>query len=664
MNLPKWVYGVLLVALTGCQSFQAPSMAWLGMPSLDFRANNSDNSDDDEFETSVNTKLIGEHTTVAGLNVVTLQGVGLVVGLNGTGGDPPPSVYRTELLKEMRRRKVPKPNQILRSPNTALVVVRAYLPPLVRKKDRFDVEVRIPGNSEATSLAGGWLMECLLSEQAIVPGRGVLEGHITAKAAGPILISTGQGSNEDLAGVVRRGNVLGGGFSLQERNMALYLRNDFKSIRNAKRIANKIGRRFFQYNKHGIRVPLATAKTDQRVELKIQDRYRDNFPRYLQVIRNIPFRETKVAQRVRMQRLMKKLNDPPTSEKAALQLEAIGQDSIAILKDALKNKQLEVRFHAAVALAYLGDASGLRDLAQAAREEPAFRVFAFAAMAALEDAETHVVLRELANETSPETRYGAIRALTTLDKNDPFVRGEKLNEQFRMRVLNTSGPPMVHLTRHKMAEIVLFGADQRFSTPLALRAGRHILVTASPQSGHVIISRHSEGLRKTVSTRVADVIRTVAEFGATYPDVAGMLTQAHHRSHLPGTLEIDALPEAGRTFYRNRKQTKPGQKPTKGRKARLGRATMSPNLFAGGKLGNDAEARKDRVGKAGLIDISEDEEEEQSEEGKEEEKKMKKKNPWYDPLGLFQRESKQRTEPDLPDSKRKRKRKESDKEDE
>eukprot|EP00913_Durusdinium_trenchii_P028289 g26517.t1 len=549
MNLSKCVCGVLLASLAGCQSIYAPSMASLNIPKFDFdrwefRANNSD----DDLESSVSTKLIGDHTTVAGLNVVTLQGVGLVVGLNGTGGDPPPSVYRSELLKEMRRRKVNRPNEILRSPNTALVVVRAYLPPLVQKKDRFDVEVRIPGNSDATSLDGGYLMECLLSEQAIIPGRGVLSGHITAKAAGPILISATQGSNEKLAGVVRRGNVLGGGFSLQERDMALYLRNDFKSIRNAKRIADKIGRRFFQYNKSGIRVPLATAKTDQRVVLKIQDKYRDNFPRYLQVIRSIPFRETKVAQRVRMQKLKQDLNNPPKAEIAALRLEAIGQDSVVILKEALQNKSLEVRFHAAVALAYLGDASGLPTLAEAARTEPAFRVFAFAAMAAIEDAETNLLLRELANETSAETRYGAIRALTTLDKHDPFIRGEELNGQFRLRALNTSGPAMVHLTRHRMAEIVLFGANQRFSTPLALRAGRDILITASPQSEHVIITKYNENKRKVVSSRIADVIRTVAEFGASYPDVAGMLTQAHQRKHLPGTLEIDALPEAGLGF--------------------------------------------------------------------------------------------------------------------
>ncbi|GAB4137056.1 MAG: hypothetical protein Tsb009_04410 [Planctomycetaceae bacterium] len=640
MKRSKCACGFLILLVAGCQSFQAPSLTAMKMPSwnlptfdfrrMEFRAQNEKDEDED-FESSIQTKMIGQHTTVAGLNVITLQGVGLVVGLNGTGGDPPPSVYRSELLKEMRKRKVYKPNQILRSPNTAMVVVRAYLPPLVRKGDRFDVEVRIPGNSKATSLAGGKLLECLLTEQAIVPGRGVLEGHVFAKASGPILISVAEGSQDDLAGVVRRGSILGGGYSLKNRDMALYLRNDFKSVRNAKRIADKIGQRFFDYNRSGLREPLAEAKTNQKVVLKIQERYRDNYPRYLQVIRNIPFRETRIAQRVRMQKLKKQLHIPAQAERAAIQLEAIGQETIPILKSALKNKNVEVRFHAAVALAYLGDSSGLSVLVDVARDEPAFRVFAFAAIATIDDVEAHVKLRELMNEKSAETRYGAVRALSTMDKNDPFIRGEKMNGQFRLRVLDTKGPPMVHLTRHKKAEIVVFGANQRLSTPLAIRAGRQILITARPQSDHVIISRYDAGKRKVVSTRIADIIRTVSDFGATYPEVASMLTQAYHQKHLPGQLEIDALPEAGRTYYRKRSSSEFESKETgKKRKARIGHSTMAPNLYATGKPGKPKKSSDS--GKASLTDVPEEEGSDAAEE-----KQSSARNPWYDPFGLFQR---------------------------
>ena len=380
---------------------------------------------DSPLETTVQTPMIGEHTTIAGLNLITLQGVGLVTGLDGTGSDAPPSHYREMMLDDMRRRNIKNPNQILASPNTALVIVRAYLPPLVRKGDKFDIEVRVPGESESTSLNGGWLMETYLSEQQIVPGQGLMKGHVFAKAQGPILVSTGEGDKESLAGVLRRGRVLGGGTSTTERDLTIFLRNDFRSFRNAKRIASRIGTRYFTYNEYGLREPLAEAKTDQRIVLKIPPKYKDNYPRYLQTIRNIAFRETTIAKRVRMEKLSEKLNNPRTAEKASLQLEAIGNDAVPVLRQALKNSSLEVRFHASVALAYLEDAEGVPHLAEAARDEPAFRIFAYAALAAVDDAESHLTLRDLMSGTSAETRYGAFRSLTVLDANDPFIRGEK-----------------------------------------------------------------------------------------------------------------------------------------------------------------------------------------------------------------------------------------------
>ena len=54
------------------------------------------------------------------------------------------------------------------------------------------------------------LLETYLSERALVPGQGVMKGHIFAKARGPILISATDGDQNALAGVLRRGQILGG----------------------------------------------------------------------------------------------------------------------------------------------------------------------------------------------------------------------------------------------------------------------------------------------------------------------------------------------------------------------------------------------------------------------------------------------------------------------
>ena len=84
--------------------------------------------------------------------------------------------------------------------------------------------------------------------------------------------------------------------------MALYVRSNFRTYRNITRLADKIGQRFYAYDKYGLREPLAKAQTDQRILLKVHPRYKDNYPRFLQVIQNIPFRETAVSRRIRLQR--------------------------------------------------------------------------------------------------------------------------------------------------------------------------------------------------------------------------------------------------------------------------------------------------------------------------------------------------------------------------
>ncbi len=589
--------------LVGCQglnvpSFSAPQWRWpsLGLPSLNLRSQSPDTNAedlDDEFRDTVRTRFVGDYTTFTGRNLIVVRGVGLVTGLDGTGGDPAASPQREALLDDMRRHNVPLPNRILSDPTTALVIVEARLPPLIRKGERFDVNVVLPDSSNATSLAGGVLLATHLIEQAIIPGEGVKKGHELAIAKGPILALGSSDESPSRAGSLRRGRVLSGGISRIDRDLAIYLRNDSRAIRMARRIATRVGERFYLYNRYGTREPAAEAKNDQRIVLKVQRRYRDNYDRYLQAVRNIAFREDEVARRVRMVKLKEQLRDPQTSEIAAIRLEAIGKPAIPILKTGLKSEILEVRFHSALALAYLEDGSGLKVLAEAARNERAFRVFALAAMATLDEAETHVLLRDLMNEKSNETRYGAFRALWTLDKHDPFIRGENMDGKFRLHVLSTTAgagtsvEPLIHITHHDYAEIVLFGINQQLKTPLALKAGNHIRVNARPGSETVVVSRYQLGtpdLREEVPARIEDVIRKVVEFGANYPDVADMLVAAQQQGNTVASVEIDTLPQAGRIYQRPsvHDDDAPAQ-------ATIGRRNQGPNLYPATSSENDNE---------------------------------------------------------------------------
>jgi hypothetical protein len=535
---------------------------------------------------SGHSKLIGDYIRIADstLGYIKVQGVGLVDRLNGTGEDPPASPYRKEILDEMRRREIKDPQTFLRSMDTALVVVTAYIPPIIRKGEKMDVEIVLPDGSESKSLAGGWLMPCRLTEHALLGGQ-VREGSDLAIATGPILIAAlgeeeGRNSNGHRRGVIPAGATYIG----KDRQLTVGIRSEYRSVRMSTQIANRIGRRFHDYDKHGLQRPMAEAKSDAVLELIVHDRYRDNYPRYLQCIRHMPLRATSVEKHMRLQELGDEIQFGPTSERAALELEAIGVDAIPILKEGLESPELEARFRAAEALAYLGNADGVPALQEAADKEPAFRIFAFAALAALQDGSAARALTELMNHESIETRYGAFRAYSTMAPSDPTVQGIEMEGHFSLHPVESTGRPLVHLTRRKKAEIVLFGANQRFRMPLFLRAGSRILVQGSAKGDRVTIKRIAAGeaaQEREVSAQVAEVIRVCSELGATYPEIVQMLVQAEKQHNLPGQIAIDALPKPGRLYERPPLQD--SEESSGGSQAvdsvQIGGHSLSPNLF-------------------------------------------------------------------------------------
>src|SRR5262245_56239336 len=87
MNHRGWVLGAVLLGLLGC--------AHTGQTR--FQA-----AEDTDKENEV--KTIGDVTSVANADPVPVSGVGLVVGLEGTGGGAPPGAYRTLLEAELRKK--------------------------------------------------------------------------------------------------------------------------------------------------------------------------------------------------------------------------------------------------------------------------------------------------------------------------------------------------------------------------------------------------------------------------------------------------------------------------------------------------------------------------------------------------------------------------------
>ncbi|MEX0642920.1 MAG: flagellar basal body P-ring protein FlgI [Pirellulales bacterium] len=562
----------------------ATAMLWCGCSGPILRPQSPEASL--ELPPMPDVKYVSAHTHPFGMNYVKVEGVSLVTGLAGTGSDPPPTPQRAALLAEMNRRQVDNPNEVLASMNTSLVLARVFLRPGIQEGERVDVEVRTPTQNETTSIRDGWLLPTRLTEMAVL-GEQIRAGHVMAIAAGAVLVDPSADPKKNSA-LATRGRILGGAVVLKSRPLGLVINHQHKSIRISQQIANAINRRFFTFI-NGRKQGVATPKTDEFIDLVIHPRYKDNVARYMQLVANLAIDETAGQRQDRLQFLEQQLRDPLTSATAAMRLEAIGDDQAKeILRHGVASTDLEARFYAAEALAYLDDTAAVIPLAEVARHEPAFRVNALAAMSAMDDVMAYDALRSLLEVRSAETRYGAFRALWAMNDHDPFVRGERLNDQFHYHVLDVPGPNMIHVTWSHVPEVVLYGKDQEFKLPMVLDAGRNIMVNGL-SGGKITVSKFATGSdpqQRTTSARVDEVIRAIVELGGTYPDVVQALQQARSDGALVSRFEVDALPQPGRAYDRHATDfstddagtTEPDE-PAGNQGAPLEVASPLPNLF-------------------------------------------------------------------------------------
>jgi hypothetical protein len=548
---------------------------------------------DEEPVKDLGVMTIGDVTDVGNAGPMVVSGIGLVVGLEGTGGSPTGNL-RTMLEEDLRKKKVRNGTELLNSPNNALVTVTAIIPPGARKGDPIDVEVALPQGSKATSLRGGYLMDCHLrvyeSTRNLAPEHDrenrILGSNVFAKAAGPLLVGIGGPDDEDRQ---RKGRIWEGGVSFIDRPFYLVLKNDQKFAKVANAVANRINASFqddpkrrFEALQHKRLMVLgevanqlnetfkmpsmgkgetAKAANPEVVYVKAPWEYRLNPERYLRVVRLVPLQESPETAGKYRDDLQEMLLDPAQAVRAALRLEALGKGSMPALREGLKSEHPLVRFCAAEALTYLGSTSGVEELATLAAGHDSLRAWALMALASLDEPVCSDKLAELMTSPHPELRYGAFRALRLLKESqpDPRVGGEQFNESFWVHRVASESPPLVHFTVSQRAEVVLFGKGHVLTPPLKLLAGQEFTVTADAGEGRCNVGRfmHRQGKieRRQCSLRLDDVLRTMGEMGAQYTDVVELLRSLEEQrgltcsvrvNALPGTMAIEDLAASGR----------------------------------------------------------------------------------------------------------------------
>ena len=518
-----------------------------------------------EFEKLVEeedtTKFVGDLATTWGDRWAKIEGVALVTQLNGTGSNPPPSPVLEQLKKEMQTHEVRGSKDALASKDTAMVLVGGYIPPGAQKGDTFDLKVSVPPRSRTESLRAGWVMPARM-RQVVIADRALHSGDVAGIGQGEILVDALFNTSNDKADEKadeKHGRVIGGGVVMQPRLFGLGIFDEHSSVRTSAMIGAAINARFHYFNR-GEQAGVAKPLRDNQVELAMHHRYKHNFDRYKYVILNIAVGETPAERAVRLLKLERMLQEPITAQRAAIRLEAIGQDAVPILRKGAAASDPEVRFYAAESLAYLDEPSAAKPLYEAARDERAFRWRAMTALAAMENPSAQDALIDLLDSPSAETRYGAFRSLRVSDPSDPLVRGQVLAKSFGFHTIGSKAVPVIHFAKSNRPEIVMFGPPQRIDPPAFLFAGKEIMIKGVDRD-KLKVSSFKPG-KETASVfcepTVNDLVHAIVELGGGYQEILIAIQSAKDGGYLDARVEVGALPSAARSYHRSQETDKSG----------------------------------------------------------------------------------------------------------
>jgi hypothetical protein len=518
---------------------------------------------------------VGMKTMPDNMGPIAASGVGLVYRLQpGTGSSAPAGSWRQMLEHSLKKQGFTNLRELLDDPNrtTSLVIVSAVVPPGARKGEAVDIEVTLPEESKTTSLKGGVLLACELTDydttgnlKSVVhggrggtPGGSLLLGNVWAKAEGPVVAgtvvplskpdeATPAAEPRDRAPeppTLRAGRVWGGGRVTQTRPYYFLLKPGDQTYRMACAVAERLNATFHSTDPAK---KVAEAKTRELVVVNVPHVYRHNHQRFLLVARQVPIVPV-ASDSLYRRSLEDQLLDPATALVAAVKLEALGGDSRRALRMGLESQSPWVRFAAAESLAYLGHTDGAGELARLAEDHPALRAYCLKALAATDDAAFTDRLADMTASSDPALRYGAFIALRLADEHNPTVRGQLLNGSLWVHRVAPGSPGMIHMTTAGRSEVVLFGDGLKFRGPFTLPLGADYTVSMADGEAEVKLTRIVRAGRELEVREVKcppdahAVLAGLAKLGGGHAEAVELLRRADRAQVLAAALVVDAIP--------------------------------------------------------------------------------------------------------------------------
>jgi hypothetical protein len=454
---------------------------------------------------------IGMLTEVFASNATPVRGYALVGGLNGTGSAECPGPVREILekyiLQHFSSSKV-NVNELIRSPDTAVVIVEGIIPPAAAKGQHFDVRVTALPSTQTTSLEGGWLYGADLCEARQL---GISIKSL-ASAEGPVYTDSTTDSADK-----KTGYALGGGSTLDEYKINLTLRQP--DYRIASQIRNRINERFG----YGT----ATALAPGSIELSVPTRHADTKGRFIQLVRATYLTETPELVEKRILSHVRKLASEPNKNANEMALEAIGNAALPKLAAILGAPDYDVQFRAARCMANLGDPRAREILWSIAGDKQApNRLEAIGAIIdSFARADVVPLLRILLQDDDFRVRLAAYENLVRL--KDTVISRKLIAESFYLDTISAPGKPAIFVSRREQARVALFGAPIYCQSNLFVETpDKAITINALPgEQVASIIRRHPRRpdtiVRLKSSLDLADIIQTLCKEPVSRPDGGG-----------------------------------------------------------------------------------------------------------------------------------------------
>ena len=486
-------------------------------------------------------------------------GIGLVVGLDGTGGDAPPGPYRSVLEDQLpKENKIDNRKAILGvQHDVAGARVGPHSGRSARKDDIIDINISVPKESRTTSLRGGRLLRCQLYDYSTKKGlspsyKGLdvaVRGKPVAKAEGNVSVGFGDGDEQAR---LRVGRIWGGGRCAMPRPLYLHHEPRQHLREHHDRSAPNESTRLSTASRRASTTELATAK-DKRVvyHQRAAPIQAESASLHSRGAADSPVPDGGSGPDCLLASTRRTVAGSDAHDSGGAAAGSPGARQHPTLKHGLTSEHPLVRFTSAEALAYLGSTTCGEELVEAGPRATSLAGILFDApwlrwtnRSATSNCEICCRSRRRKRAMAPSTP--CIRSTNT---TRPFAANSS-TDRSGCTGRRPESSPMVHLATITRAEVVIFGEEPVMNPPFPILAGE-FTVTAKKGDDRCTIthaSLRSGKTQKQCSLKLEDVIRTMGEMGALYPDIVELLRRADKLQCLSCQVAVDAMPQVTEVY--------------------------------------------------------------------------------------------------------------------